>query len=131
MLLNSVYSCLLFSLAMPVFYFLAFIALITNFLTSKFIFARFSSTPRAFDHKINAFISKSLGLALVIHQIANLWALASEEIFPEARSRPVSKSTRSLLLILFALVIVVVLANCKKLASALFRSAHKKKNVLG
>jgi hypothetical protein len=74
--LNSIYFCLFFSMAMPVFYFLAFLSIISLLITNKIIFCYFTRQPQAYDHKLNTFISHAISVSLVLHQFASLYALS-------------------------------------------------------
>ena len=116
MMLNSVYSCFLFSLAMPLLYPLALLSILTNFLTSKIIFTRFTCRPRAYDHQLNSFVLKALGFGLLIHQIANLWALNADDVFPDARPRHFSKPARNAVYVLLAIALGIVLSRLKQVA---------------
>ena len=116
-MLNSVYSCLLFALALPILYPLATLSLLTNFLTSKIIFTRFTRRPRAYDHQLNSFVLKALGLGLLIHQIANLWALNANDIFPEQRPRPLSKAAINAIFVLLTVSLGILISRLKQVAA--------------
>lgn len=70
-LLNSVYTCLIFSIAMPIFYLLALISIASLFFTSKIIYHSFTRQPQVFDHKLNSFMMRAITFALIIHQLTS------------------------------------------------------------
>lgn len=69
--LNSLYFCLLFSVALPLLYPLALLSLLSLFLSSKLIFHRYTRMPQVYDHKLNAFIMRAFAVALLLHQLTS------------------------------------------------------------
>jgi len=70
-------------MAMPMFYFLAFISMASLFLSSKIIFHSFTREPQVFDHKMNSFMLRAICLAIFLHVYSSSYFVSVEDIFPE------------------------------------------------
>ena len=59
-----------------------------------------------YDHKMNNFISRAIGIALLLHQIAACYFLNVEDIFP---GELLSKGTKQIIYGVMALVVLFVI----------------------
>lgn len=116
MQLNAVYFCLLFSMAMPVFYLLSFFSILSLFLTSKIIFGLFTRQPQVYDHKLNSFISSAIAVALVLHQFASLYAITVNDIFPSNEPVLLSLTACRVIYYVFAFLLALIAFNMKRVA---------------
>jgi len=82
MAICSFYFALTFATAIPLFYLLAAISFLSLFLSTKLIFYHFCRVPEPFDHTINTLVSKIMMFGLGVRQIATIFFLYAEDIFP-------------------------------------------------
>ena len=130
MLLSAVYFCLIFGVAMPVFYVLALVSVLSLFLTSKLIFHSFTRLPHVYDHKLNSFMIKAIAVALMIHQLTSNYFFSIDEIFPEKEQYIIGRNARNYIYYTIAIVLALFAIFPRRIASLIRKKTDNRKEEL-